>query len=164
MITSKHGYVGTRKCVKYSGTHEELRDMLKEGDIVTLLWQNDDKSESIKITGPVTRCGLDSVDVRTSYDEEEYVLDKPNVLARRKYTITNIRRRVENMLPDSPGPWLDKNEDTWIVDDDLNAIRVSYDGDWLIGVFRVFLPSEYAEYAPFKKINIIKEKVSNEQA
>lgn len=51
MITSKHGYVGTRKCVKYSGTHEELRDMLKEGDIVTLLWQNDDKSESIKITG-----------------------------------------------------------------------------------------------------------------
>lgn len=68
------------------------------------------------------------------------------------------------MLPDSPGPWLDKNEDTWIVDDDLNAIRVSYDGDWLIGVFRVFLPSEYAEYAPFKKINIIKEKVSNEQA
>ena len=27
MITSKHGYVGTRKCVKYSGTHEELRDL-----------------------------------------------------------------------------------------------------------------------------------------
>ena len=51
MITSKHSYVGTRKCVKYSGTHEELRDMLKKGDIVTLLWQNDDKSESIKITG-----------------------------------------------------------------------------------------------------------------
>ena len=74
MITSKHGYVGTRKCVKYSGTHEELRDMLKEGDIVTLLWQNDDKSESIKITGTVTHCGLDSIDVRTSYDEEEYVL------------------------------------------------------------------------------------------
>ena len=34
----------------YAGTHAELRDMLKKADIVTLLWQNDDKSESIKIT------------------------------------------------------------------------------------------------------------------
>jgi hypothetical protein len=157
MITSKHGYVGTRKCVKYSGTHEELRDMLKEGDIVTLLWQNDDKSESIKITGTVTHCGLDSIDVRTSYDEEEYVLDSPNVLARRKYTITNIRRPIENMrMPDTPGPWTDKNLDTWIVNDDLNAICVSCDETWLIGG-GILLPSEYEDYAPFKKINIIKE-------
>lgn len=161
MITSKHGYVGTRKCVKYSGTHEELRDMLKEGDIVTLLWQNYDKSESIKITGTVTHCGLDSIDVRTSYDEEEYVLDNPNVLARRKYTVTNIRRPVENMLPDAPGPWTDKDDDTWIVNENLSAIRVSCDGEWWIGG-GIFLPSEYADYAPFKKINIIKEKVSNE--
>ena len=157
MITSKHGYVGTRKCVKYSGTHEELRDMLKKGDIVTLLWQNDDKSESIKITGTVTHCGLDSIDVRTSYDEEEYVLDNPNVLARRKYTVTNIRRPVENMLPDAPGPWTDKDDDTWIVNENLSAIRVSCDGEWWIGG-GIFLPSEYADYAPFKKINIIKEK------
>lgn len=156
MITSKHGYVGTRKCVKYSGTHEELRDMLKEDDIVTLLWQNEDKSESIKITGTVTHCGLDSIDVRTSYDEEEYVLDNPNILARQKYAITNIRRPVENMLPDAPGPWTDKNDDTWIVDDDLSAIRVSCDGEWWIGGGMI-LPSEYAGYAPFKKINIIKE-------
>lgn len=35
----------------YAGTHAELRDVLKKADIVTLLWQNDDKSESIKITG-----------------------------------------------------------------------------------------------------------------
>ncbi|HJE55432.1 MAG TPA: hypothetical protein K8W03_01435 [Bifidobacterium pseudolongum subsp. globosum] len=156
MISSKHGYVGTRKCVKYSGTHEELRDMLKEGDIVTLLWQNYDKSESIKITGTVTHCGLDSIDVLTSYDEEEYVLDNPNVLARRKYTITNIRRPVENMLPDAPGPWTDKDDDTWIVNENLSAIRVSCDGEWWIGG-GIFLPSEYADYAPFKKINIIKE-------
>ena len=163
MITSKHGYVGTRKCVKYSGTHEELRDMLKEGDIVTLLWQNDDKSESIKITGTVTSRDLSSVSVRTLDDEEEYILDYPNLIAVRKYTITNIKRPVENMLPDSPGLWTDKDDDTWIVDDAHNAIRVSYDGEWWIGG-GVALPSEYAEYAPFKKVNIIKEKVSNEQA
>lgn len=163
MITRKHGYVGTRKCVKYSGTHEELRDMLKEGDIVTLLWQNDDKSESIKITGTVTSRDLSSVSVRTLDDEEEYILDYPNLIAVRKYTITNIKRPVENMLPDSPGLWTDKDDDTWIVDDALNAIRVSYDGEWWIGG-GVALPSEYAEYAPFKKVNIIKEKVSNEQA
>lgn len=163
MITRKHGYVGTRQCVKYSGTHEELRDMFKEGDIVTLLWQNDDKSESIKITGTVTHCGLDSIDVRTSYDEEEYVLDNPNILARRKYTITNIKRLVKNMLPDSPGPWYDKDDDTWIVNADLNAIRVSCDETWLIGG-GILLPSEYEDYAPFTKINIIKEEVSNEQA
>lgn len=35
----------------YKGTHAELRDVLKKADIVTLLWQNDDDSESIKITG-----------------------------------------------------------------------------------------------------------------
>ena len=163
MITSKHGYVGTRKCVKYSGTHEELRDMLKEGDIVTLLWQNDDKSESIKITGTVTSRDLSSVSVRTLDDEEQYILDYPNLIAVRKYTITNIKRPVENMLPDSPGLWTDKDDDTWIVDDALNAIRVSYDGEWWIGGGVAF-PSEYAEYAPFKKVNIIKEKVSNEQA
>lgn len=157
MITSKHSYVGTRKCVKYSGTHEELRDILKEDDIVTLLWQNYDKSESIKITGTVTHCGLDSIDVRTSYDEEEYVLDNPNILARQKYTITNIRRLVENMLPDAPGPWVGKNLDTWIVNKDLNAIRVSYDGEWLLSG-GIMLPSEYAEYAPFTKINVIEEK------
>lgn len=153
MITSKHGYVGTRKCVKYSGTHEELRDILKEGDIVTLLWKNDDKSESIKITGTVTSRDLSSVSVRTLDDEEEYILDYPNLIAVRKYTITNIRRPVENMLPDSPGPWFDKNEDTWIVDDDLDAIHVSYDGEWSIAGWGKS-PSEYAEYAPFKKINI----------
>ena len=137
--------------------------MLKEGDIVTLLWQNDDKSESIKITGTVTSRDLSSVSVRTLDDEEEYILDYPNLIAVRKYTITNIKRPVENMLPDSPGLWTDKDDDTWIVDDALNAIRVSYDGEWLIGG-GLALPSEYAEYAPFKKVNIIKEKVSNEQA
>lgn len=161
MICNKPSYVGDKKCIRYWGEHEELRDMLKVGDIVTLVWQNDDKSESIKVTGPVTRCGLDSVDVRTRDDEEEYIFDNPNILAKRKYTITRIRRPLENMLPDSPGPWLDKDDATWIVNADLNAIRVSYDGDWLIGG-GIFLPSEYAEYAPFKKINIIKEKASNE--
>ena len=163
MITSKHGYVGTRKCVKYSGTHEELRDMLKKGDIVTLLWQNYDKSESIKITGTVTHCGLDSIDVRTSYDEEEYVLDNPNILARQKYTITNIKRLVKNMLPDSPGPWRDKNGDVWIVDGDLHALKVILKGIWITTGWPV-RPFTYKECAPFKKVNIIKEEVSNEQA
>ncbi|RSX49809.1 hypothetical protein [Bifidobacterium castoris] len=32
MITSKNGYVGTMKCVKYSGPHKELRDMLDAYD------------------------------------------------------------------------------------------------------------------------------------
>lgn len=156
MITSKHGYVGTRKCVKYSGTHEELRDMLKKGDIVTLLWQNEDKSESIKITGTVTSRDLSSVSVRTLDDEEEYILDYPNLIAVRKYTITSIRRPVENMLPDSPGPWRDKNGDVWIVDGDFNALRVIFKGTWITTGWPV-RPFTYKECAPFKKINIIKE-------
>ena len=51
MIYSKPSYISGKKCIRYWGEHEELRIMLKEGDIVTLLWQNDDNSESIKITG-----------------------------------------------------------------------------------------------------------------
>ena len=163
MITSKHGYVGTRKCVKYSGTHEELRDMLKEGDIVTLLWQNEDKSESIKITGTVIKHTHDAF--RVCVDSETFMVSEHpfDISSRLKYVITNIKRPVENMLPDAPGPWFDKDDDTWIVDGDLSAIRVSYDGDWLLSG-GIFLPSEYADYAPFTKINIIKEEVSNEQA
>lgn len=163
MITSKHGYVGTRKCVKYSGTHEELRDMLKEGDIVTLLWQNDDKSESIKITGTVIKHTHDAF--RVCVDSETFMVSEHpfDISSRLKYVITNIKRPVENMLPDAPGPWFDKDDDTWIVDGDLSAIRVSYDGEWWIGGGMI-LPSEYADYAPFTKINIIKEEVSNEQA
>lgn len=157
MICNKPSYVGDKKCIRYWGEHEELRDMLKEGDIVTLLWQNDAKVESIKITGTVTEHDPDIVTVRTLDDEERYALNNPNVAALRKYTITKIRRPVENMLPDSPGPWFDKNEDTWIVDDDLDAIRVSYDGEWSIAGWGKS-PSEYAKYAPFKKINIIKEE------
>lgn len=156
MITSKHGYVGTRKCVKYSGTHEELRDMLKEGDIVTLLWQNDDKSESIKITGTVIKHTHDAF--RVCVDSETFMVSEHpfDISSRLKYVITNIKRPVENMLPDAPGPWFDKNLDTWIVNEDLNAIRVSCDETWLIGG-GILLPSEYEDYAPFKKINIIKE-------
>ena len=152
MIASKHGYVGDKKCIKYSGTHEELRAMLKEGDIVTLLWQNDDKSESIKITGTVIKHTHDVF--RVCVDSETFMVSEHpfDISSRLKYVITNIKRPVENMLPDSPGPWLDKNEDTWIVDDDFNAIRVSFKGTWLIeGVG--LAPFEYAEYAPFKKIN-----------
>lgn len=163
MITSKHGYVGTRKYVKYSGTHEELRDMLKEGDIVTLLWQNDDKSESIKITGTVIKHTHDAF--RVCVDSETFMVSEHpfGISSRLKYVITNIKRPVENRLPDSPGPWTDKNDDTWIVNEDLDAIHVSYDGEWWIGGGMI-LPSEYADYAPFKKINIIKEEVSNGQA
>lgn len=159
MITSKHGYVGTRKCVKYSGTHEELRDMLKEGDIVTLLWQNDDKSESIKITGTVTHCGLDSIDVRTSYDEEEYVLDNPNILARRKYTITNIRRPVENRLPDAPGLWKDRCGCSWAVNHDETRLVRDEKGNWLVHgpAFALNSPT-LTLYAPFTKLTITEEE------
>lgn len=172
MIYSEPSCISGKKCIRYWGEHEELRIMLKEGDIVTLLWQNDDKSESIKITGTVTRRGGYVVDVIVASEKHAYAIDARVDAARRIYTITNIKRLVENMLPDSPvenmlpdspGPWTDKDEDTWIVDDDLNAIRVSYDGEWLTGE-RIALPSEYADYAPFKKINIIKENVTNEQA
>ena len=133
MITSKHGYVGTRKCVKYSGTHEELRDMLKKGDIVTLLWQNDDKSESTKITGTLIEYDDDIALVTVGEEKNYYALSVRGIIAPRIYTVTSIRRPVENMLPDSPGPWTDKDDDTWIVDDDLSAIRVSCDGEWWIG-------------------------------
>lgn len=156
MITSKHGYVGTRKCVKYSGTHEELRDMLKVGDIVTLLWQNDDKSESIKITGTLIEYDDDIALFTVGGEKSYYALSGRGIIAPRIYTVTSIRRPVENTLPDSPGPWADKDDDTWIVDNDLNAIRVSCDGEWWIGGGMI-LPSEYAGHAPFKKINIIKE-------
>ena len=159
MITSKHGYVGTRKCVKYSGTHEELRDMLKKGDIVTLLWQNDDKSESIKITGTVTHCGLDSIDVRTSYDEEEYVLDNPNILARRKYTITNIKRPVENMLPDAPGLWKDRYGCSWAVNHDETRLVRDEKGNWLVNgpAFTLNSPT-LTLHAPFTKLTITEEE------
>lgn len=161
MICNKPSYVGDKKCIRYWGEHEELRDMLKVGDIVTLVWQNDDKSESIKITGTLIEYDDDIALVTVGEEKNYYALSGRGIIAPRIYTITNIKRPVGNMLPDAPGPWFDKNEDTWIVNEDLDAIRISYDDDWLIGG-EIMLPSEYAEYAPFKKIDVIKEKVTNE--
>lgn len=158
MITSRDIVVNSKKYVCYAGVHDELRDMLKEGDLATLLMQNEDNTENIKVRGVVKHVG--DVGVHMSVCGFSKVF---NIEGDCCYKVTLIKRPVENRLPDSPGPWTDKNDDTWIVNADLNAIRVSYDGDWLIGG-GIFLPSEYAEYAPFKKINIIKEKVSNEQA
>lgn len=157
MITSKNGYVGTRKCVKYSGTHEELRDMLKKGDIVTLLWQNDDKSESIKITGTVIEYNNDIACVLFGGEEHYYALSTRGIIAPYIYTITSIKRPIANIMPDAPGPWSDRNGDTWIVSDDLDAIRVSDKETWLLGGYARH-PYEYAEYAPFKKIDINKDE------
>lgn len=158
MITSKEKIANGKQYIYYSGRHDELRDMLKEGDLATLLMQNEDNTESIKISGVVKHkseytvaiCACGSIKVL-------------NVNSEYGYMVTSIKRPVGNMLPDAPGPWFDKDDATWIVNEDLNAICVSCDGDWLIGG-GIMLPSEYAEYAPFKKINIIKEKVPNEQA
>ena len=157
MICNKPSYVGDKKCIRYWGEHEELRDMLKVGDIVTLVWQNDDKSESIKITGTLIEYDDDIALVTVGEEKNYYALSGRGIIAPRIYTVTNIKRPVENMLPDSPGPWVGKNLDTWIVNKDLNAIRVSYDGEWLLSG-GIMLPSEYAEYAPFTKINVIEEK------
>lgn len=152
MITSKEKIANGKKYIYYSGRHDELRDMLKEGDLATLLWQNEDTSESIKISGVVKHIGGLGVHMSVCGSSKVLIIEGDCC-----YKVTSIKRPVENLLPDSPGPWSDKNEDTWIVDDDLDAIRVSYDGEWSIAGWGKS-PSEYAEYAPFKKINVIKEK------
>lgn len=152
MITSKEKIANGKKYIYYSGRHDELRDMLKEGDLATLLWQNEDTSESIKISGVVKHIGGIGVHMSVCGSSKVLIIEGDCC-----YKVTSIKRPVENLLPDSPGPWSDKNEDTWIVDDDLDAIRVSYDGEWSIAGWGKS-PSEYAEYAPFKKINVIKEK------
>lgn len=158
MITSKHGYVGTRKCVKYSGTHEELRDMLKEGDIVTLLRQNDDKSHSIKITGTVLRLKEASVLIRACSEDTSIPVMCEDT--RRcgnntyEYEITSIKRFVENMLPDSPGLWKDRNGDVWIIGESaLLGQLIRIDGQWHTRTV-IATQSEYAEYAPFTKLTL----------
>lgn len=157
MITTKHSYVGDRKCVKYSGTHEELHAMLKEGDIVTLLWQNDDKSESIKITGTVTYREPDAVTVRTNGEERCYAIEAGNVIAPQIYTVTNIRRLVEYMLPDSPGLWKDRDGCIWVVDNDVEYAKCIREegGIWATDCIDCEIDSKsMRELAPFTKLTL----------
>lgn len=158
MIVSKEKIANGKQYIYYSGRHDELRDMLKEGDLATLLMQNEDNTENIKISGVVKHkseytvaiCACGSIKVL-------------NVNSEYGYTVTSIKRPVENMLPDSPGPWFDKDDNTWIVDDNLNAIRVTDGETWLTDLWKQS-PDSYSSFAPFKKLDVTKEKVSNEQA
>lgn len=158
MIVSKEKIANGKKYIYYSGRHDELRDMLKEGDLATLLWQNEDTSESIKISGVVKHIGDIGVHMSVCGSSKVLIIEGDCC-----YKVTSIKRPVENMLPDSPGPWFDKNLDTWIVDDALNAIRVTDGETWLTDLWKQS-PDSYSSFAPFKKIDVIKEKVSNEQA
>lgn len=163
MITSKHSYIGNRKCVKYSGAHKELRAMLNVGDIVTLLRQNGDKSESIKITGTVRWLGRNIVTVNVMGDERDYLIKTPNGKPPYLYEITSIKRPVENMLPDSQGLWEDSKGNIWVVDPTLAARIVWGCGAWTyLGL--VALCPDYAPYAPFTKLTTILDATSKEEA
>ena len=111
MITSRHGYVGTRKCVEYSGTHAELRDMLKVDDLVTLRRQNSDNTESIEIVGTVTRVNLPDVFVSVNGEEIMQTLCHPRNELPYTFDVTLIRRPVKDKLPDHAGLWRDKDGD-----------------------------------------------------
>lgn len=159
MITSKQINFHGKEYIHYAGTHDELCRMLRVGDLVTMRRHDADNVESVAIVGTVTEICGDVVTVSVAGGECDCITGRQSSKPPFLYAVTAIKRPVENMLPDSPGPWADKDDDTWIVDNDLNAIRVSCDGEWWIGG-GLILPSEYAVHAPFKKINIeiIKEK------
>lgn len=158
MIYSKPSCISGKKCIRYWGTHEELRDMLEEGDLATMLMQNEDNTESIKISGVVKHIGDIGVHMSVCGSSRVFTIEGDCC-----YTVTSIKRPVENMLPDSPGPWRDKNGDVWIVDGDLHALKVIVKGIWITTGLPV-RPFTYKECAPFKKVNIIEEEVFNEQA
>lgn len=153
MITSKQINFHGKEYIHYAGTHDELCRMLRVGDLVTMRRHDADNVESVAIVGTVTEICGDVVTVSVAGGERDCITGRQSSKPPFLYAVTAIKRPVGNMLPDAPGPWFDKNEDTWIVDDDLDAIRVSYDGEWSIAGWGKS-PSEYAEYAPFKKINI----------
>ena len=155
-MRSEHVPINGKAYIRYDGPHDELVSAMRQGDLVTLLWQNDDdKTESITIPGTVEKHNLDHVTVIVDDDEERYALKHSSVIAFRKYVVTNIKRPVDNMLPDSPGLWSDKRDYIWIVADNRNAQLISCNKAWMTGV-RVSLPSEYARYAPFTKLTLTK--------
>lgn len=160
-MRSEHVMINGKAYIRYDGPHDELVGIVRKGDLVTLLWQNDDdQSESIKITGTVTKHDPNHVTISCFGEEMRYTLKYSSVIAFMKYVVTNIRRPVDNMLPDSPGLWSDKSHDTWIVDDNLNAQLISYGRGWMIGA-EEYSPSEYAGYAPFTKLTITEEGISS---
>lgn len=154
-MRSKRISINGKRYILYEGKHSELIDIMKEGDLVTLLRRSEDGSEVAKIIGVVKFTGMAFVGVSVAGANRTYSVDQSSECPP-AYKVTCIKRPVEGMLPDSPGPWLDKDGDTWIVNDDLNAMRVSSDGTWWLGG-GVLTSSEYAEYAPFTKLTTIEE-------
>lgn len=148
MITSRDIVVNSKKYVCYAGVHDELRDMLKEGDLATLLMQNEDNTENIKVRGVVKHVG--DVGVHMSVCGFSKVF---NIEGDCCYKVTLIKRPVENLrLPDKAGLWQDSNGAIWLVDYALRAryIRNSV-GTW-VSESNFLDCSDYGLFAPFTKI------------
>lgn len=163
MITSKHGYVGTRKCVKYSGTHEELRDMLKVDDLVTLRRQNSDNTERIEIVGTVNRIFRDSVFVLVNGVQSLYQIHDPydQNIKPYEFLVTLIGRPVKDKLPDHPGLWRDSEGDVWCVNNNLDAICIKSRHFWDFRGHRT-INCEYKKYAPFTELTITEKEHTDE--
>ena len=163
MITSRHGYVGTRKCVEYSGTHAELRDMLKIDDLVSLRRQNSDNTESIEIVGTVNRILHDSVFVLVNGVESLCQLCDlcDHNIRSYEFLVTLIRRPVKDKLPDHAGLWRDSEGNVWCVNNNLNALCIKSDGCWDFRGFCSF-KDEYRRFAPFTELTITEKEHTDE--
>lgn len=134
--------------------------MLKEGDLATLLMQNEDNTENIKISGVVKHVGDIGVHMSVCGSSKVFIIEGDCC-----YKVTSIKRPVENMLPDSPGLWKDSHGCSWAVNHEVARMVRDDEGNWLANGAAFHLANNALDgRAPFTKINIIEEKVSNEQA
>lgn len=148
----------------YVGMHWELRDMLKVGDIVTLRRENANNTESIEIIGTVNRILNDNVFVLVDGIESSYRLYDPDNPRFSEFLVMLIKRPVNAKLPDHAGLWRDRYGNVWVVNNNLNALRIKSknNGNWDFRGFCSF-KDEYRTVAPFTELTITEKENDDER-
>ena len=160
-MRTKRISINGKRYIRYEGTHSELIDIMKEGDLVTLLRRSEDGSEVAKIIGVVKFHGMYFVGVSVAGANRTYSVEPSNEYPS-AYKVTCVKRPVENMLtlPDSPGLWKGINGAVWCVlkNDHAYCIRDEY-GDWQDDMPTCLAPiALLADRAPFTKLTLTEEE------
>ncbi len=144
--------------IRYEATRDEWPLTPRVGDFVTLRRQNEDGTERAEYIGTVMDIYDDPLDGCDVVDVS--VADSIHSCRIRgcEFEVKCIRRPVENVIPDHPGLWKDKNGNIWIVAKDLTMRCVRFSGEWSLDRLRLsYDRSTLSKYAPFTKLSITEE-------
>lgn len=144
-------YLDGEHYIDFHGTHDELCEIVQEGDIVTLRSALPDAGQLRIIQGIVMHINGDVLGVKA--------VRRVTPCSLNYYELMGVMRPDKNMLPDSPGLWEDRRGCSWAVNHDETRLVRDEKGNWLVHgpAFPLNSPT-LTLHAPFTKLTITEEE------